>query len=82
MLTTRQFNELHASQCADHAARARNVKCGVAGAIDHEIDCKYELPETDGSWNEYQSQVSFDDHGFTWVKGETRCYSSAISQLK
>jgi hypothetical protein len=79
--TANEFEALHAAQCEDHAARARNAHCKAIEEEPTEFKCRYELPETDGSWKSYEAIVALDGANWVWLDGETRCAISAISSL-
>ena len=80
--TERDFNAAMAATCADHSAKAKNVKCREIKEEATEFECRYELPEFGGGWKKYVAYVAMDGAKWVWLDGETRCYESAISKLK
>jgi len=70
-----------ASNCEDHSARARNVRCTAFEEEPTEYQCRYELPEFGGGWRKYTAIVARDGDNWVWLDGETRCVTSAISNL-
>lgn len=80
--TEEEFNAALVANCSDHSARAKAVRCKGIEEEPTEFECRYKLPKVGGGWKKYVAYVAIDGANWVWLDGETRCYESAISELK